>query len=61
MPITPMLSLDQIQRELKAIEAFNTLYALAEKHWPDEVVGKVCRMVRKQELLDMAEEKASRN
>ena len=45
-----MLSLDQIQRELKAIEDFDFLFSAASEHRPEEIVGFELRRLREQEL-----------
>jgi hypothetical protein len=34
-----MLSMDQIQRELKAILDFDIIFLAASKHYPEEIVG----------------------
>jgi len=59
MPL--MLSLDQIQRELKAILDFDILFLASSKHYPEEVIGFELRKWRKQELLWLAELLASKN
>jgi hypothetical protein len=59
MPL--MLSLDQIQRELKAILDFDTLFLACCEHYPEEIVGFELRMFRKQELLGLAGLIVSRN
>lgn len=59
MPL--MLSLDQIQLELKAILDFDLLFLAASEHYPDEIVGFKFRQLRRQELLGLAESLASRN
>jgi hypothetical protein len=56
-----MLSLDQIQRELKAILDFDNLFLARGEHYPEEIVGFELRKLRKQELLGFAESLASRN
>jgi hypothetical protein len=56
-----MLSLDQIQRELKAILDFDNLFSAGSEHYPEEIVGFELRKLRKQELLGLAESLASRN
>lgn len=56
-----MPSLNQIQRELKAILDFDILYLAASRHYPEEIVGFKFRQLRKQELLGFAELLASRN
>jgi hypothetical protein len=56
-----MLSLDQIQRELRAIEDFDTLLLAASEHYPEEVIGFELRKLRKQELLGLAALIVSRN
>jgi hypothetical protein len=50
-----MLSLDQIQRELKAIMDFDILFVAWSEHYPDEIVGFEMRKLRKQELRGLAE------
>jgi hypothetical protein len=50
-----MLSLDQIQRELKAILDFDILFLAKSEHYPEEIVGFELRKLRKQELLGLAE------
>ncbi len=59
MPL--MLSMDQIQRELKAILDFDILFLAASEHYPEEIVGFELRKFRKQELLGLAELIVSRN
>jgi hypothetical protein len=49
MPL--MLSLDQIQRELKAILDFDLIFLAASKHYREEIVGFEVRQCRRQELL----------
>jgi hypothetical protein len=56
-----MLSLDQVQRELKAIIDFDILFLAQSKHYPEEIVGFELRQFRKQELLGLAKSLASRN
>jgi hypothetical protein len=56
-----MLSLDQIQRELKAILEFDIVYLAAHNHYPDEVVGFQLHEIYQQELLGLAKTLASRN
>jgi hypothetical protein len=56
-----MLSLDQIQRELKAILDFDILFLAWSEHYPEEIVGFELRKFRKQELLGLAELIVSRN
>jgi len=56
-----MLTLDQIQRELKAILEFDIVYLAASNHYPDERMGFELRKSRKRELLALAESLASRN
>jgi len=59
MPL--MLSLDQIQRELKAIQDFDILFLTSSEHFPEEVIGFELRKFRKQELIGLAELIVSRN
>jgi hypothetical protein len=56
-----MLSLDQIQREFKAILDFDILFLAASEYYPEEIVGFKLRQLRKQELLEFAKSIASRN
>jgi hypothetical protein len=56
-----VLSLDQIQRELKAILDFDVLFLAESRHYPEEIVGFEVRQLRKQELLGFAESLASTN
>jgi hypothetical protein len=56
-----MLSLDQIQRELKAIQNFDILFSAATEHYSDEEIGFEMRKVRRLELLGLAELLASKN
>lgn len=56
-----MLSLDQIQRELKAILEFDILFLARDENYREEVVGFEMRKLRKLELLLLAELLASRN
>jgi len=56
-----MLSLDQIQRELKAILCFDILFLAAGERCPEEIVGFEVRKLRKQELRGLAELIVSRN
>ena len=49
-----MLSLDQIQREFKAILDFDNLSSARSEHYPKEIVGFELRKLRKQELLGLA-------
>jgi hypothetical protein len=44
MPLMP--SLDQIQRELKAILNFDILFLAAGEHYPEEIVGFELRKFR---------------
>jgi hypothetical protein len=53
-----MLNLDQILRELRAIEDFDALLAASE-HYPEEAIGFELRKLRKSELLALAESLAS--
>jgi len=46
-----MLSLDQIVRELRAIEDFAVLFLAASEHDPEEVIGFELRKLCKRELL----------
>jgi len=59
MPL--MLSMDQIQRELKAILNFDIVFLAWSEHHPEEIVGFELRKLRKQELLGLAELIVSRN
>ena len=56
-----MLSPDQIQRELQAIEEFDRLFLANNEHRPEEVVGFELRKLRKQELLRLAQSQASKS
>ena len=56
-----MLSLDQIQRELRAIVDFDVLFLAANTHYPEEIDGFKFRQLRRQELLALAKSIASRN
>jgi hypothetical protein len=56
-----MLSLNQLLRELRAIEDFDTLFLAASEHYPEEVIGFELRKFRKRELLVLAESLALRN
>jgi hypothetical protein len=56
-----MLSLDQIQRERKAILDFDVLFLANSSQYSEEIVGFELRQLRKQELLGLAESLASRN
>jgi len=56
-----MLSLDQIQWELKAIQDFDVSFLAASEHYPEELVGFEVRKLRKQELLARTELIVSRN
>jgi hypothetical protein len=53
MPL--MLSMDQIQRELKAILDFDILFLARSEHYSEEIVGFEMRKLRKQELRGLAE------
>ena len=53
MPL--MLSMDQIQRELKAILDFDILFLSRSAHYPEEIVGFEMRKLRKEELRGLAE------
>jgi hypothetical protein len=55
-----MLSLDQIQRELRAIDDFDRLFLAVNDHCPAEVIGFENRKLRKRELLMLAESPNSR-
>lgn len=44
-----MLSMDQIQRELKAILDFDILFLSASDHCPEEIDGFKFRQLRQQE------------
>jgi hypothetical protein len=50
-----MLSLDQILRELKAIEDFDALFLTSSQPCPEEVIGSKLREIHKRELLALAE------
>ncbi len=50
-----MLTLDQIARELKAIERFDTLYLLEEEHTAEAMIAFRARQMRKRELMKMVE------
>jgi hypothetical protein len=50
-----MLSMDQIQRELKAIMDFDILFVAWSEHHPEEIVGFEMRKLRKEELRGLAE------
>ena len=54
-----MLSLDQIQRELKAILAFDLLFLANRNHYPEEILGFELRKLREKELLGFAQILAS--
>ncbi len=56
-----MLSLNQLLRELSAIEDFDTLFLAGSEHYPEEVIGFELRKFRKRELLALAESLALRN
>ncbi len=56
-----MLSFDQIQRELKAILEFDLLFSATSEHYPDEIAGAECRVLRKIELIDLVQTIAFRN
>ncbi|MGB9072904.1 MAG: hypothetical protein WCC22_09545 [Terriglobales bacterium] len=56
-----MLSLVQIQRELKAIREFDKLFVTEPEHTPEEIAGFQLRKLRKQELLMLANFIAARN
>jgi hypothetical protein len=56
-----MLTLDQVQRELKAILDFDVLFLATSEHYPEELVGFELRKLRKQELLGLARFLVSRN
>ena len=49
-----MMSLDQIHREIKALEEFDSEYLSHREHYPDEIVGFELRQIRRQELLELA-------
>jgi hypothetical protein len=49
-----MLSLDQIEGELKAIRDFDILFLARREHHREEIVGFELRKLRKQELLELA-------
>ncbi len=46
-----MLSLDQMRRELKAIEAFDNMFLENPPRHSEDLVGVLARMSRKRELL----------
>ena len=52
---SPCLSVDQIQRELEAIAAFDNLFLARSEPCTDEIVGFELRKLRRQELLRLAE------
>ena len=60
-----MLSLDQIQRELKAIEEFDILFladaAKGKEETLEQAIGFIMRQARKQELRDFLKAFAARN
>jgi hypothetical protein len=56
-----MLSLDQIVRELRAIEDFDALFLSTSEHTPEEVIGCELRKLHKRELLALAKSLASTN
>ena len=56
-----LLSLDQIQRELKAMLDFDILFLAASAYYPEEIVGFELRKLRKQELLGLAASIVSKN
>ena len=56
-----MLNLDQIQRELRAIEDFDNVFLAASERRQEEVVGFLFRQLRKQELLRLEESIVSRS
>jgi len=56
-----MVTLDQIQRELKAILDFDRLFLTGGEHYADEIIGFEVRKLRKRELLALAEFLASKN
>jgi hypothetical protein len=49
-----MLNLDQIVRELRAIENFDRLFFAASEHRSAEVIGFELRILRRRELLMLA-------
>jgi len=49
-----MLSLDQIQRELKAIDEFDAVFLAERDHTLQDVVGFRERQNRRRELLELA-------
>jgi hypothetical protein len=53
--------LDQIRRELRAIEEFDNLFLTRSEHYPEEIVGFELRKFLKQELLGLAELIVSRS
>jgi hypothetical protein len=53
------MSLDQIQRELEAIAAFDNSFLARSEPCTDEIVGFELRKLRRQELLRLAESIAS--
>ncbi len=56
-----MVSLDDILRELRAIEDFDALFLARSKHYPEEIVGFAFRQLRKQELLGFVQSKEPKN
>jgi len=56
-----MLSLDQIRRELQAIESFDEAFLRANEHAREERIGYVIRQARKDELQKLAAAFAERN
>ena len=55
------MSLDEIQRELKAIDDFDTLLMAEPSCRFEDVIGHAVRIARKKELLEMAKRIAVRN
>jgi hypothetical protein len=54
-----MLRFDQVQRELKAIVDFDLLFSATSEHYPEEIAGAECRVLRKIELLDLVDHRAT--
>ncbi len=49
-----MLSRDQIERELKVIEEFDSKFLAETEHTLEEMTGFRLRQIRRQELLELA-------
>jgi hypothetical protein len=56
-----MFSFDHLQRELKAIVDFDLSFMAKSEHYPEEIAGAECRILRKIELLELVETIALRN